>query len=285
MSSGHAAPRGPWNEGPEWQFGSPRNRRSTGGDGFAAVNVAKKEVEVPGAMAARTALDTTADPITGADLDSGQAKTKTWRPDRRTAVSAIVFPLSCRSCTTRTVGHAGSGIALTGPGMVAMARFFTAPTFRVRGLPAVGVAWGSAHPVQDSGQARSFLASVSPLAWRPALHCAFDAWQWCRQGTARLPADANGKRIERRAASGFCLPTPENAAEIMRHPFQRVQRCRLSHVVASSCENYRLAERPAPGATVVRPCKALGTRRHCTALRRRPGYSRIRHPHIRGACP
>jgi len=73
MSSGHDAPRGPWNEGPEWQFGSPRNRRSTGGDGFAAVNVAKKEVEVPGAMAARTALDTTADPITGADLDSGQA--------------------------------------------------------------------------------------------------------------------------------------------------------------------------------------------------------------------
>ena len=68
--------RGPWNEGPEWEFvGSPQPAVD-GGDGTAQVNVDKQDLEVLKGMAARTASATDVDPTTGADLGSGQATSK-----------------------------------------------------------------------------------------------------------------------------------------------------------------------------------------------------------------
>jgi Mn-containing catalase len=75
MSSGDDAPRGPWNEGPEWEFVESPQPAVDDGDGLATVNVSQKDIDVLGAMAARTASDTTSDPVTGADLGSGQEKT------------------------------------------------------------------------------------------------------------------------------------------------------------------------------------------------------------------
>ena len=73
MSRGEAAPRGPWNEGSDWKFIDDPQPAVDGGDGLATVGVSAQEVEVLQAMASRTASDTTADPVTGADLGSGQA--------------------------------------------------------------------------------------------------------------------------------------------------------------------------------------------------------------------
>ena len=72
MSSGDDSPRGPWNEGPEWEFDEAPQPAVDGGDGLATVNVSASEVEVLSAMASRTASDTSTDPVTGADLGSGQ---------------------------------------------------------------------------------------------------------------------------------------------------------------------------------------------------------------------
>lgn len=73
MSSGDDSPRGPWNEGPEWEFVERPEPAVDGGDGLATVNVSKNDVKVLSAMASRTASDTSADPVTGADLGAGQA--------------------------------------------------------------------------------------------------------------------------------------------------------------------------------------------------------------------
>jgi Mn-containing catalase len=72
MSSGDDAPRGPWNEGPGWEFVEAPEPAVDGGDGLASVNVSGADVKVLSAMAARTASDTSLDPTTGADLGSGQ---------------------------------------------------------------------------------------------------------------------------------------------------------------------------------------------------------------------
>jgi Mn-containing catalase len=72
MSQGDDAPRGPWNEGPEWEFVESPQPAVDGGDGLATVNVSKRDVKVLQAMAARTASDTSSDPATGAELGSGQ---------------------------------------------------------------------------------------------------------------------------------------------------------------------------------------------------------------------
>jgi Mn-containing catalase len=72
MSTGDDAPRGPWNQGPEWEFDEAPEPAVDGGDGLATVNVSSEEVEVLSAMASRTASDTKADPVTGADLGAGQ---------------------------------------------------------------------------------------------------------------------------------------------------------------------------------------------------------------------
>ncbi|MGF6768731.1 Mn-containing catalase [Paraburkholderia sp. GAS199] len=73
MSKGDDSPRGPWNEGPDWEFVESPEPAVDGGDGLASVNVSGKDVKVLSAMAARTASDTAVDPVTGADLGAGQA--------------------------------------------------------------------------------------------------------------------------------------------------------------------------------------------------------------------
>lgn len=68
--------RGPWNEGPEWEFDGSPQPAVDGGDGTAQVNVDAQDLEVLKGMAARTASATDSDPTTGADLGSGQATSK-----------------------------------------------------------------------------------------------------------------------------------------------------------------------------------------------------------------
>ena len=72
MSNGDDSPRGPWNEGPNWEFVENPQPAVDGGDGLATVQVSKHEVEVLSAMASRTASATESDPVTGADLGAGQ---------------------------------------------------------------------------------------------------------------------------------------------------------------------------------------------------------------------
>ena len=72
MSGGDATPRGPWNEGPEWEFIDSPEPAVDGGDGTASVTLAKDDAEVLRALASRTASDVDSDPTTGADLGSGQ---------------------------------------------------------------------------------------------------------------------------------------------------------------------------------------------------------------------
>ncbi|KAA0999990.1 manganese catalase family protein [Paraburkholderia panacisoli] len=73
MSASDGAPRGPWNEGPEWEFVDTPTPAVDGGDGRATVNVSAGDAEVLRAMASRTASDTSSDPTTGADLGVGEA--------------------------------------------------------------------------------------------------------------------------------------------------------------------------------------------------------------------
>jgi len=72
MSSGDDV-RGPWNQGAEWEFVENPQPAVDGGDGLAQVNVTEADVAVLQTMASRTASDVSADPVTGADLGSGQA--------------------------------------------------------------------------------------------------------------------------------------------------------------------------------------------------------------------
>jgi Mn-containing catalase len=69
---GDDAPRGPWNEGPGWDFVAQPQPAVDGGDGLASVQVSQEDVEVLSAMASRTASATDTDPVTGADLGAGQ---------------------------------------------------------------------------------------------------------------------------------------------------------------------------------------------------------------------
>lgn len=71
-----ASPRGPWNEGPEWEYVEKPQPAVDGGDGLATVMVAENDAEVLKAMAARTASNPSADPLTGADLGQGAALKK-----------------------------------------------------------------------------------------------------------------------------------------------------------------------------------------------------------------
>jgi Mn-containing catalase len=72
MSQGGDATRGPWNEGPDWEFVADPEPAVDGGDGLATVNVSQRDVKVLQAMASRTASDAASDPTTGADLGAGQ---------------------------------------------------------------------------------------------------------------------------------------------------------------------------------------------------------------------
>jgi Mn-containing catalase len=79
MSQGGEPTRGPWNEGPEWEFVKNPAPAVDGGDGLATVKLGKADVKITQAMATRTASDTSKDPKTGADLGSGQSSEQAGR--------------------------------------------------------------------------------------------------------------------------------------------------------------------------------------------------------------
>ena len=73
MSQGEGDMRGPWNSDENFEYISDREaqRAVDGGDGMASVTLRGTELQAVQAMAARTASDPNADPVTGADLGSG----------------------------------------------------------------------------------------------------------------------------------------------------------------------------------------------------------------------
>lgn len=70
MSQGPGEERGPWNQGGKWQYISdPRQQMAVdGGTGEAEVTLPKDELATVRQMAARTASNPSADPLTGAEL-------------------------------------------------------------------------------------------------------------------------------------------------------------------------------------------------------------------------
>jgi len=73
MSQGNGSPRGPWNEGAQWEFVEDRNQQMAvdGGDGGATVGLTAEERSSLVATTQRTASNVTTDPLTGADLNPG----------------------------------------------------------------------------------------------------------------------------------------------------------------------------------------------------------------------
>ena len=73
LSQGEGDLRGPWNQGPEWEFVENPQPAVDGGDGKPSVELSKDQLEVVQQMAVRTQSDVSIDPMTGADLGSGEA--------------------------------------------------------------------------------------------------------------------------------------------------------------------------------------------------------------------
>jgi len=74
MSQGNGSPRGPWNQGEQWEFVEDREQQMAvdGGDGGARVEqLTAEERSALLAASRRTASDPASDPITGADLGAG----------------------------------------------------------------------------------------------------------------------------------------------------------------------------------------------------------------------
>jgi Mn-containing catalase len=65
--------RGPWNQGEDWKFIEDPQPAVDGGDGTATVTVSEEDIRTLQSMATRTASDTSAQPMTGAELGAGQA--------------------------------------------------------------------------------------------------------------------------------------------------------------------------------------------------------------------
>lgn len=76
LSQGDGDLRGPWNQGPEWEFVETPQPAVDGGDGKASVDLSKAQQKVVQQMAVRTQSDVSVDPLTGADLGSGAAVKK-----------------------------------------------------------------------------------------------------------------------------------------------------------------------------------------------------------------
>ena len=76
LSQGEGDLRGPWNQGPEWEFVETPQPAVDGGDGMASVELSKDQKKVVQQMAVRTQSDVSVDPMTGADLGSGAAVKK-----------------------------------------------------------------------------------------------------------------------------------------------------------------------------------------------------------------
>ncbi|MCP9337058.1 manganese catalase family protein [Stutzerimonas xanthomarina] len=73
LSQGEGDLRGPWNQGPEWEFVENPQPAVDGGDGTPSVDLSKAQQKVVQQMAVRTQSDVSVDPMTGADLGSGAA--------------------------------------------------------------------------------------------------------------------------------------------------------------------------------------------------------------------
>ncbi len=73
LSQGEGDLRGPWNQGPEWEFVEDPQPAVDGGDGKPSVDLSKAQQKVVQQMAVRTQSDVSVDPMTGADLGSGAA--------------------------------------------------------------------------------------------------------------------------------------------------------------------------------------------------------------------
>lgn len=73
LSQGEGDLRGPWNQGPEWEFVDNPEPAVDGGDGKPSVDLSKAQQKVVQQMAVRTQSDVSVDPMTGADLGSGEA--------------------------------------------------------------------------------------------------------------------------------------------------------------------------------------------------------------------
>lgn len=76
LSQGEGDLRGPWNQGPEWEFVESPQPAVDGGDGKPSVDLSKDQQKVVQQMAVRTQSDVSVDPMTGADLGSGAAVKK-----------------------------------------------------------------------------------------------------------------------------------------------------------------------------------------------------------------
>lgn len=74
--SGAPNVRGPWNEGPEWDYVETPEPAVDGGDGLASVTLPAADAEMLEAMKIRTASDPLSNPVTGADLGSGWVRGK-----------------------------------------------------------------------------------------------------------------------------------------------------------------------------------------------------------------
>ena len=74
MSQGPGDTRGSWNEGPEWNYVSDREKQCAvdGGNGEATVQMPTQAIDVLKRMADRTHSNPQAQPVTGAELGSGQ---------------------------------------------------------------------------------------------------------------------------------------------------------------------------------------------------------------------
>ncbi|MCQ4321750.1 manganese catalase family protein [Stutzerimonas stutzeri] len=76
LSQGEGDLRGPWNQGPEWEFVDDPQPAVDGGDGKPSVGLSKAQQKVVQQMAVRTQSDVSIDPMTGADLGAGEAVRK-----------------------------------------------------------------------------------------------------------------------------------------------------------------------------------------------------------------
>lgn len=77
MSQGDGDVEGPWNSGEQWTVVSSRDEQYAldGGDGDASVDgLTEAQQDALDALAARTASDPDADPLTGAELGAGRAR-------------------------------------------------------------------------------------------------------------------------------------------------------------------------------------------------------------------
>ncbi|MET0344375.1 MAG: manganese catalase family protein [Polyangiales bacterium] len=72
LSQGDGDLRGPWNQGPQWNFIEDYAQCSAvgGGDGHVRIDLSKADAASVKKMAARTASNPDADPVTGAELGS-----------------------------------------------------------------------------------------------------------------------------------------------------------------------------------------------------------------------